>query len=79
MRSFVCLAAMLGLFSFLIVHYSFWPAVGIMYLGGMLLVAVIALAGRNKQAGAQNYVTVESMNCQVNFEEQTGSEELKAA
>jgi hypothetical protein len=79
MRSFVCLSALLGLFAFLTVHYSFWLAVGIMYLGGMLVIAVIALAGRNRQAGVPNYVALDSKHCQVKVEEQTVSEELKAA
>ena len=79
MRSFVCLSALLGLFAFLTVHYSFWLAVGIMYLGGMLVVAVIAFAWRGRQANVSNYVALDDKHLQMKIEEQAASEELKAA
>ena len=47
--------------------------------GGMLVVAMIALAGRNRQAGVTNYVALDGKHCQVKVEEQTVSEEHKAA
>ena len=79
MRSLVCLSALLGLFAFLTVHYSFWLAVGIMYLGGMLIVAMIAFAGRNRQASVSNCAALNDKHWQMKVEGQTASEDLKAA
>ena len=79
MRTFVCLSALLGLASFLTIYHSFWLAVGIMYLGGMLIVAVIAFAGRSKPTGVPNCVALDDKHLQIKVEEQTTSEDLKAA
>ena len=79
MRSCVCLSALLGLFTFLTVYSSFWLACGIMYFGGMLVVAVVAFAARSRQAGVSSNVPLDDKHCQVKVEEQTVSEELKAA
>ena len=49
MRSFVFLSAMLGVFVFLTVQYSFLVATGVMQFGGMLAITVIAFAVRSKQ------------------------------
>jgi hypothetical protein len=69
----------LGLFVFLIVHYSFWLAVGIMYIGGMLIVAVITSTLRNRQTGVSNCVALDDKHGQIKVEEQTTSEDIKAA
>ena len=79
MRTFVCLSALLGLIAFLTIHYSFWLAVGIVYIGGMLIVAVIAYAGRSRQTGVLNCVASDDKHWQIKVEEQTTSEDLKAA
>ena len=50
-----------------------------MYLGGMLVVAVIAFAGRSRQTGVSNYVTLDDKHWQMKVEKQTTSEDLKAA
>jgi hypothetical protein len=70
---------LLGLFVFLTVQYPFWLAVGIMYLGGMLVVAVIAFAGRSRQTGVSNYVALDDKHWQMKVEEQATSEDFKAA
>ena len=64
---------------FLTVHYSFWLAAGILYLGGMLVVAVFAFAGRSRQTGVSNYVALDDKQWQMEVEVQTTSEGLKAA
>jgi hypothetical protein len=79
MRTFVCLSALLGLIAFLTIHYSFWLAVGIVYIGGMLIVAVIAFAGRSRHNGVSNCVASDDKHWQIKVEEQTTSEDLKAA
>ena len=79
MRTFVCLSALFGLVAFLTIHYSFWLAVGIVYIGGMLIVAVIAFAGRSRQTGVSNCVASDDKHWQIKVEEQTTSEDLKAA
>ena len=79
MRTFVCLSAFLGLAAFLTIHYSFWLAVGIMYVGGMLIVAMIAFAGRRRQASVLNYAAVDDKHWHMKAEGQRVSEELKAA
>ena len=79
MRTFVYLSALLGLAAFLTIHYSLWLAIGIMYISGMLIVAVIAFAGRSRQMGLSNCVASDDKHRQIKVEEQTTSEELKAA
>jgi hypothetical protein len=79
MRTFVCLSAFLGLAVFLTIHYSFWLAIGIMYIGGMLIVALIAFAGRSRQASGSNCVALDDKHWQMKAEGETASEELKAA
>ena len=79
MRSCVCLSALLGVVVFLTVHYSFWVACGIMYFGGMLVVAVIALAARSRQPAISSSVVLDDNPGQLTVEGQTASEDLKAA
>ena len=79
MRSLVCLLALLGLFTFLTAYYSFWLACGIMYFGGMLVVAVTAFASRSKQTGVSNFAALDEKHAQLKVASQTGSEDLKAA
>lgn len=79
MRTFVCLSGFLGLAVFLTFHYSFWLAVGIMYIGGMLIVALIAFAGRSRQASVSKRAALDDKHWQMKAEGQTASEELKAA
>ena len=79
MRAFACLSALLGLVVFLTTHYSFCLAVGIVYIGGMLVVAVIAFAGRSRQTVVSSYVVLDDKHCQTKVDEQTVSEEFKAA
>ena len=79
MRTYICLSALLGLGAFLTVLYSFWMACVIMYLVGMLVVAVIAFAWRGRQANVSNYVALDDKHLQMKVEEQAASEELKAA
>lgn len=79
MRTFVCLSVFLGLLSFLTAHYSFWLAVGILYLGSMLIVAVIAFAARSRNTGVSNSVFREEMHRQVKVEKRQKSEDLNAA
>ncbi len=79
MRSYVCLSILLGLTAFLTVHYSFWVAFGIMYSGGMLLVAVIAFTTRSRQPGISRSMVLDDENGQLTVEGQTASEDLKAA
>jgi hypothetical protein len=79
MRTFVCLSVLLGLAAFLTIHYSFWLAVGIMYIGVMLIVAVIAFAARSRQTVVSSYVVLDDKHCQTKVDEQTVSEEFKAA
>jgi hypothetical protein len=45
----------------------------------MLVVAVIAFAGRSGQTGVSNYVALDDKHWQLKVEEQTTSEDLKAA
>ena len=79
MRSYVCLSALLGMVVFLTVHYSFWVACGIMYFGGLLVVAVIAFVGRSRQPGISSSVVLDDKPGQLTVEGQTASEHLKAA
>ena len=79
MRSYVCLSALLGMVVFLTVHYSFWVACGIMYFGGMPVVAVIAFVGRSRQHGISSSVVLDDKPGQLTVEGQTASEHLKAA
>jgi len=79
MRAFACLSALLGLVAFLTIHYSFWLAVGIVYIGGMLIVAMIAFAGRRRQASVLNCTALDDQHRQMKAEGKTASEDLKAA
>ena len=56
MRTYVCLSVLLGLGVLLTVQYSFWLACGIIYFGVMLVVAVIAFAGRNSPSRVSSNV-----------------------
>lgn len=79
MRSFVFLSAVLGVAAFLTVHYSFWVTCGIMYLSCMLVVAVIAFAGRSRQPGISSSVVLDDEPGELPVEGQTASEDRKAA
>jgi len=48
MRFLVFVLALLGLFVYLLVTFSFWAAFGGMYMVGMIVVALIAGFGRRQ-------------------------------
>jgi len=52
MRLFAFVMALLGVFVYLLFHFSFWAAFGAMYMIGMIVVALVAGFGRN-QASSQ--------------------------
>ena len=51
MKSFILLAVMLGGFGLLAHQFSFWSAVGVVYLAAMALVVLIAFASRTNNKG----------------------------
>ena len=48
MRLFAFVMVLLGVFVYLLFHFSFWAAFGAMYMIGMVVVALIAGFGRQK-------------------------------
>ena len=52
MRLFAFVLALLGIFVYLLVKFSFWAVFGGMYMVGMIVVALIAGFGR-KQASSK--------------------------
>ena len=48
MRGFVLLASLLGVFIYLVLHFSFWAVFGGMYMMGMIVVGLIACFGRRQ-------------------------------
>ncbi len=52
MRLFAFVMSLLGVFVYLLFHFSFWAAFGAMYVVGMVVVALIAGFGEH-QASSQ--------------------------
>ena len=52
MRLLAFVMALLGVFVYLLFHFSFWAAFGAMYMVGMVVVALIAGFGKH-QASSQ--------------------------
>ena len=48
MRLFAFVMALLGVFIYLLFHFSFWAAFGAMYMAGMVVVALIAALGKHQ-------------------------------
>ena len=48
MRLFAIVMALLGVFVYLLFHFSFWAAFGAMYIVGMVVVALIAGLGKHQ-------------------------------
>lgn len=48
MKTFAILMALLGTFTALVYHFSFWVSFGIVYFVSMLLLTVISFMSRNR-------------------------------
>ena len=48
MRLFAFMMALLGVFVYLLSHFSFWAVFGAMYMFGMIVVALLASFGKKK-------------------------------
>ena len=65
MRLFAFVLAVLGIFVYLLLEFSFWAAFGGMYMVGMIVVALIAGFGRHQASsklGWDKTVEVEQGN-----------------
>jgi hypothetical protein len=49
MQVFATLMALLGTFAALSYYFTFWIVLGVVYLAGLLVVAMIAFRGRGRQ------------------------------
>ena len=78
MRTYACLSILLGLATFLTVHYSFWVVFGFMFSGGMLLVVLIAFTGKSKESRTSRFKVLNDGKGQL-IKGQTASEDLKSA
>ena len=74
MRTNACLSILLGLVTFLAVHYSFWMVFGIMFSGGMLLVVLIAFTVKSKES---RYTVLDDGKRQLIVEGRTAPETIK--
>jgi hypothetical protein len=65
MRTFAVLMAVIGCFVFLLNQFSFWIAFGMIYLSGLLLVALIAMSGRFQGAAWNRCQELADMECET--------------